>query len=245
MRFESLEGFLIWIVGFFGSSFHHHAILKGGMVLRLLDSPRSTNDADFVFVPYTSRKEILEDVRRALASVEGLEWSDRIDSRAWRILLKHGAWQAQVEITVAQACPSIPLSTAPLARQHGQAGSIVRVMDLSIALSNKLAAWNERRLWRDVHDLWFLHSLRNIDLDLPTLRTRLERVVPRRGKPRTMTFSELSSELRSAADKVDAAKVLEELGDTIPASDLPGIEHRLATTLSRLAMRLADSSVIG
>lgn len=38
---------------------------------------------------------------------------------------------------------------------------------------------------------------------------------------------------------------LEELGDTIPASDLPGIEHRLATTLSRLAMRLAESSAIG
>ena len=241
MRFESLEGFLIWIVGFFGSSFQHHAILKGGMVLRLLDSPRSTNDADFVFVPYANRKEILDDVRRALGTVEGLEWSDRIDSRAWRILLKYGAWQAQVEITVAASCPSIPLSTAPLARLHGQTGAIVRVMDLPVALSHKLAAWNERRLWRDVHDLWFLHSLRNIDLDLPTLAARLEHVVPRRGKPRSMTFDELSLELRRAADEVDATKVLVELGDTLPSSDFAGIEQRLATTLSRLALRLAEA----
>lgn len=242
MRFESLEGFLIWIVGFFGSSFQHHAILKGGMVLRLLDSPRSTNDADFVFVPYANRKEILDDVRRALGTVEGLEWSDRIDPRAWRILLKYGAWQAQVEITVAASCPSIPLSTAPLARLHGQTGAIVRVMDLPVALSHKLAAWNERRLWRDVHDLWFLHSLRNIDLDLPTLAARLEHVVPRRGKPRSMTFDELSLELRRAADEVDATKVLAELGDTLPSSDFAGIEQRLATTLSRLALRLAEAS---
>lgn len=242
MRFESLEGFLVWIVGFFGASFQHHAVLKGGMVLRLLDSPRSTNDADFVFVPYASRKEILDDVRRALGKVEGLEWSDRIDSRAWRILLKYGPWQAQVEITVAASCPSMPLSTAPLARQHGQSGSIVRVMDLPVALSHKLAAWNERRLWRDVHDLWFLHSLRGIDLDIPTLRNRLEHVVPRRGKPRSMTFPELSSELRGAADGVDATEITEELGDTIPASDLAGIEQRLAMTLSRLAMRLAEAT---
>jgi predicted nucleotidyltransferase component of viral defense system len=89
MPFESQEALLLWVIGFFGEKFHHHAILKGGMVLRLLDSPRSTNDADFVFVPYASRKDIQKEVRAALDGVPDLQWSDRLDSRAWRLTIRH------------------------------------------------------------------------------------------------------------------------------------------------------------
>ena len=36
----------------FAEAFEDHAIIKGGMALRLLDSPRATTDIDYVFVPY-------------------------------------------------------------------------------------------------------------------------------------------------------------------------------------------------
>lgn len=241
MRFETQEALLIWLIGHFGETFHHHAILKGGMVLRLLDSPRSTNDVDFVFVPYASRKEIRDQVRESLDGIEGIVWSDRVDSRAWRILVKHGGQNAQVEITVSESCASFPISTGPLARAHGLPGKVVRVVDLPVALSNKLAAWNERRLWRDVHDLWFLHSVKGVRLDLPTLDARLDRVVPRRGRPRSMMRSELVQELRNAAVAIDPVAMAQELADTIPREDLVGMDARLSTALSRLAYELEAS----
>lgn len=235
MRFDSLEALLIWLIGFFGERFRNRAILKGGMTLRLLDSPRSTNDADFVFIPHGSRKEIAEEVRAALESVPGLTLEERMDSRAWRLKISYGGQMAQVELTVAQECPSVPVSTAPLARRHGQDGRVVRVMALPTALSHKLAAWNERRLWRDVHDLWFLHSQLGTTLDLAVLDQRLLEVRPKRGKPFSMSRQELAEQLRMAARNIDRDGVIEELGDTLPPSDLEGVELRLAATMARLA----------
>ena len=239
MPFETQEALLVWLIGFFAEKFHHHAILKGGMVLRLLESPRSTNDADFVFVPYESRKDLQQQVRTALDGVADLRWSDRLDSRAWRLSVHHGGQSAQVEITVAEECASFAISTGPLARTHGLPGSVVRAMDLSVALSNKLAAWNERHLWRDVLDLWFLHSVRRTPLDYPTLDARLENVVARRGKPKRMTRQDLAQSLRRTASGITREAVEQELSDTLPPGDLVGIEVRLATALGRLAQELA------
>lgn len=39
---------------------------------------------------------------------------------------------------------------------QGQPSRIVRVMALDYALAHKLAAWNERRLLRDLYDGYFL-----------------------------------------------------------------------------------------
>lgn len=124
---------------------------------------------------------------------------------------------------------------------HGLPGNVVRAMDLSVALSNKLAAWNERHLWRDVLDLWFLHSVRRTPLDYPTLDARLENVVARRGKPKRMTRRELAESLRRSATGVTREAVVQELSDTVPAGDLVGIEIRLATALGRLAQEMEDS----
>lgn len=242
MQFESQEGLLAWLIGRFAQEFRHEAILKGGMVLRLLDSARSTNDADFVFVPRESRKDILVEVKAMLDGIEGLKWKHRIDSRALRLQIWFGGQRAQVEITAAKECRSFPLSTGALAHAHGFAGGIVRVMDLSVALSNKLAAWNERRLWRDIHDLWFLHSVRRTALDFPTLDDRLSHVERRRGKPFSMTRQELAAELRQGAAEIYPDAVVQELSDTLPPEELVGIEVRLATAMGRLATALEESS---
>jgi chromosome condensin MukBEF MukE localization factor len=106
---------------------------------------------------------------------------------------------------------------------------------LPTALSHKLAAWNERRLWRDVHDLWFLHSQLGTALDLAVLDQRLLEVRPKRGKPFSMSRQELAEQLRTAARSIDRGGIVEELGDTLPPSDLEGVELRLAATMARLA----------
>ena len=53
------DGLLLWFIHAFGDELEDHAVLKGGMALRLLDSPRHTNDLDYVFVSYGSKRDIV------------------------------------------------------------------------------------------------------------------------------------------------------------------------------------------
>ncbi|TFG65851.1 MAG: hypothetical protein E4H28_03325, partial [Gemmatimonadales bacterium] len=63
--------------------------------------------------------------------------------------------KTQIEVHVAAECETEELSTMALARANNQQGRIIRVMSLPVALAHKLAAWNERRLMRDLYDAWF------------------------------------------------------------------------------------------
>jgi predicted nucleotidyltransferase component of viral defense system len=51
--------------------------------------------------------------------------------------------------------------------------SIIQVIDFGIALANKLAAWNERRLVRDLYDIYFLYKMVCVVPDEETLQFRL------------------------------------------------------------------------
>ena len=55
---KSLEKLMVEVMNLFSERFSQQAILKGGMVLKLLGSLRNTNDLDYVFVPYSSKKDI-------------------------------------------------------------------------------------------------------------------------------------------------------------------------------------------
>ena len=55
---SEIESLLSAIITLFADEFGSGAILRGGMVLRLLDSPRLTNDLDYLFVPFKSKNEI-------------------------------------------------------------------------------------------------------------------------------------------------------------------------------------------
>ena len=65
--FKSTEALLSWIIDFFAQKFGNSAILKGGMSLRLMHSPRYTNDVDYVFIPFDSKKDVKTLVEEALS----------------------------------------------------------------------------------------------------------------------------------------------------------------------------------
>ena len=68
---NTVEELMLFIINLFGEHFPQSAILKGGMALRLLDCPRFTNDLDYVFIPYKSKNDIVDDVCKLLDSVDG------------------------------------------------------------------------------------------------------------------------------------------------------------------------------
>jgi hypothetical protein len=59
---EAEEKLLAQVLDLFAQTFDRRAVLRGGMLLRVLGSPRFTNDLDYVFVPY-ARRTIVDEVR--------------------------------------------------------------------------------------------------------------------------------------------------------------------------------------
>ena len=161
------------VLDLFAQRFDQNAVLRGGMVLRVLGSPRLTNDLDYVFVPYTSKKEIVDDVLVCLHSIDGAHIEHSLNSKCLRVVLTVDGTRIQVESTVAVDVESDTTSTRMFSQQFDLPPRLIHIMELSVALSNKLAAWNERRLIRDLYDVWFLLQM-SVTPDHATLAERLK-----------------------------------------------------------------------
>jgi len=235
---EPLESLMVAVMNRLAERFGNHAILKGGMALRLLDCPRATNDLDYVFVPFSSKNDVKNDLVAALRSLPDAEVACSLNSKALRCIVRQGALTLQVEAQAQLMCDSQALSTATLARAHQQQGRIIRVMRLDVALAHKLAAWNERRLIRDLFDIHFLHQVVGVKPHVATLARRLQKVesrIPGTAKKRRMSLAELANELDHAAAGLTARGVREQLRDYLGREDLTGLELRLRVALAQLA----------
>lgn len=149
------EKLLFEIIDCFQKHFGKRAILRGGMVLRILGCERFTNDADYTFVPYKSKNEIVDDVLASLQTLPGVSLEHSMNSKCLRVKIRRDPVAVQVEIKVAKEETVMVLSNKRLADEMGMPARLLPVVDLSIALADKLAAWNERRLPRDLYDIHF------------------------------------------------------------------------------------------
>lgn len=237
---KSQEDLMAWIMNQLAAKLPGHAILKGGMLLRLLDSPRSTNDLDYVFIPYKSKKDVLPLIEKALLELEGVNISATFNSKALRIIVTHGKYSVQVEANTAENCPSEEMSTSALAQKAGLLPRIIRVMRYDVALAHKLAAWNERDLVRDLYDTYFLHSHLRIVPDEATLKARLEKINPAKNKPpaKSMTRAEFLGKLEARAEALTQDEVEEELRPILAAEDLAGLALRIKTGVFRLTQKM-------
>jgi hypothetical protein len=231
------DALFLWIMHRFAEEFEDHAILKGGMVLRLLDSPRHTMDIDYVFVPFTSKKQIVQQIERVLGEIEGAQVEIELHSRMLRADLRVDGASIQIEANVAEECQAIPMATGGLAQSVGLPSQVVRVMDPQHALSHKLAAWNERRLLRDLYDCYFLAARVGASPNSDILDRRLARVesrIPGLRKRRRMSRSQLRDELERAVGGLTDEQLSEELAGTLPREELAGLAVRIRTSITKL-----------
>ena len=203
-KFEDTEALLAWIVDFFSTNFGNSAILKGGMALRLMHSPRYTNDVDYIFIPFDSKKDAKEIIEQAFSKVDGLQYEASMNSKALRILLTYGGQSAQIEVNVEKECPSIPMSSALLSTAHGRPSRILRIMEPSVSFAHKIAAWNERELMRDLYDIYQYESLFKVSPRMDILQTRLK-------KSRSYKNVSAAQDLKGLASKL--TRVAESLSD--------------------------------
>lgn len=101
-----------------------------------------------------------------------------------------------------------------------------------------MAAWNERRLIRDVYDIWFYLKM-GIRPDMPILEKRLIKpsysklVRPRNhfgGSDGSDFYVFLNERVRQLTD----AEIAESLSDYLPPSELPGLAMRFRAEIAKL-----------
>lgn len=220
-------------------------VLKGGFVLRLLECERKTNDIDIVLVPFVSKRAAAPLLEAALSTFPCDKTATHIHPTAIRVLVHEGDLVAQVEASIAEICPSVPMSTAALASIHHELPRIVRVMRFDVALSNKIGAWLERGLYRDLYDIFYWAGIQKAAPHWPTLIGRLEKLKPRKGLPKSCTLEQLAERLEAAAVGLQEGLLRQELTTTLPESEFTGLVPRLRSVLVGFAQRLPPFALAG
>ncbi|MFH0920405.1 MAG: nucleotidyl transferase AbiEii/AbiGii toxin family protein [Fibrobacterota bacterium] len=234
------EALLTTVMNLFSETFRNKAILHGGMVLRLLECPRYTNDLDYLFVPFKSKNDVKEMILGALKTIPGLKLSHSMNSKCLRILLKGTEnVTAQVEVKVDMECKTDVLTSAPLSRIYNQPARVIAVIDFGTALANKMSAWLDRRLMRDLYDIHFLLNM-GILPDLDILIRRLKKpeyakgVAPFPG-PLPLDRRSFYGFLKDETLKLEDRDIAGELSDILAEQERTGLALRIkAAITSRL-----------
>lgn len=241
------EKLMTEIINLFADKFGNHAILKGGMELRLLDCPRFTNDLDYQFVPYVSKNDVKDVILAELRNIPDTTVSLSAYSTCIRFMILRAAERVQVEVNVAIDCKTQVLSTASLARIHQLQPRLIRAMRLDCALAHKLAAWNERELIRDLYDTSFLTTMLDVLPDMDTMRMRLSDVKLRQGRKTitaVMSIGTLCDRLEAAAARLDSDMVAIELRDYFAPVELAGLELKIRVAIHKVVDFLRRSDTV-
>jgi len=235
------DGLFLWVMHRFAEVFEDHAVIKGGMVLRLLDSPRHTVDIDYVFVPFSSKKEIVTRIQEVLHEIEGAVIEIELHSKMLRANLRVDEAAIQIEANVATECEAIPIATGGFARSLGSPSQIVRIMSPSVSLAHKIAAWNERRLLRDLYDCYFLAGRAGASPDLAVLDSRLAKVesrLPGLKRLHSMSRGRLAEELVQATARLSDEDLEQELAGLLPPDEIAGLAVRIRVSVEKITRLL-------
>lgn len=241
-NFKSTEALLSWIVDFFAQKFGNSAILKGGMSLRLMHSPRYTNDVDYIFIPFDSKKDAKTLIEEALSLVEGLKYNTTMNSKALRIIVDYAGQQAQIEINVEMECPSIPMSSSLLSTPYGYPARIIRVMEPGVAFAHKIAAWNERELMRDLYDVYQYESLFRTAPNMEILYKRLKSARSYKNVVAAKNIGALVEKMRKCAESLTESS-FSELVPLLDAVELAGLSFRMRPSILALCDKMTKQSL--
>jgi predicted nucleotidyltransferase component of viral defense system len=233
------EALLVRVMDLFARKFDRKAVLRGGMGLRILGCERLTNDLDYVFIPFKSKKDIVEDVISTLKEIDGAEIDYSFNSKCLRVVLKAMDTSIQIEAKVAMGgVPVQIISNKELALKFNLQPRLIPVVEYSVALANKMAAWNERRLARDIYDIWFYLTI-GIKPNIKTLNARLKKPVYSKLVSKAEYFSgsgveEFYDFLRKKILDITDKEIEKSLGDYLKKEDIAGLAMKFRAALAML-----------
>lgn len=230
------EALLARIMNHLATEFKNELILKGGMLLRLLNSPRQTQDLDYAWIRTKKRSSLAEEIRISLEKMNLLVSDMMVNSRGVFITILDGLSKtmAKVEIGVIKKTqlPPQSMTNATLANVYDLKVQVITTLHLAEAFANKIAATLERDLIRDLYDLTQFEPLTYFDE--ATLLDRLARLEIRRSKPVRISPLDATEMLREKLAKLTDKTVRDELGETMLSEQLAGLEHIIRASVYRI-----------
>lgn len=244
------EQFLIWLMGHITDTFGPKAILRGGMILRLLDSPRPTHDLDYSFTGYDSKKEIIKPIIDSLKPYNQIKVTYKLHSTNAHFDLKldnkNGQFHIVLEVNIIDNCETTVISTGQTSKEYLLEPKLILTMKPEIALANKLAACIERSLIRDLYDAYYFYRFMSIFPDITTLSQRLKKLnyidkKLRKTCPKTLSIKEFCDLLSKKSLSLDEKSIKEGL-PTLSPSLLPGLHLKIRSALLELGDWIRDNS---
>jgi len=228
-------------MNFLAVKYKNQLVLKGGMLLRLLDSPRITRDLDYSWIRTKKRNLFASELKEALKSLEGLQVVDvKTNSRGvfLEVVEEGSNLRAKVEVNVVNSFhrPPKPMSTSSLSQPYDLKPQVLASMDLAEMFSHKIAAALERDLLRDLYDIMILARLTSFDEE--TLRERLSKLEIRRGRPRSVTPSEAAKLLQRKIDALTPEAIATELLPVLEGQPLQGLETILKAAVTQIIAQI-------
>lgn len=233
------EKLLLRILHLISARFKNQAILKGGLSLRLFNSPRFTQNVDLVFVTSTSRKIIakeIEDILRKENDISIIETT--LNSRNVFIDIESNGIVAQIEISVKDKlnCEPEAMTTASMAIPLNLPPQIILIMSRPESFSNKIAAALERNTSRDLYDISLYEPM--TDFDFATLQQRLNRIYVGKNKYESISFQDAASRLKKRILTLDNTNLIRELTGLVPESYLQHSSDIIKSSVNRLCQKL-------
>lgn len=241
---KELEKLLLEIIHLMSQKYANNAILKGGMQLRLMNSPRHTNDVDYVFPEKTSRKTLLKELKTLFTKNNITIINESLNSRGLVLSVEKNKIRAAIEISIVNHlnCAPEQITTDSLANQFYIPAHIVTVMNLKEAFSHKIAASLERNLIRDLYDITIFEPLTTFDSE--TLKTRLKKLTILRKKPISISFAEAAKLLKKRTEKLTQRDIVEELAGVVPETFLQANgEKIIKSTVFKLCQQLEHTNL--
>ncbi len=240
---NSEEELLAIIMDKIGSSFPDNAILKGGMSLRLTSSPRGTNDLDYVFIPFKSKKKIVNMILDALNEIPNVTTTHSLNSKCLRIIITSNNISTQIEANVMEDCETSIITTQLISQKYGIAPKIIKIMRWDIALAHKMAAWAERRLIRDIYDIHYIFYILKEKPNMEILKKRLKNLSMSKNiknQKKKLTLNEYSDEIELFVNDLTQNDIDNELLGYLEKEHIAGINYIFKSTISDLTKWLNE-----
>lgn len=238
---KTTEELLVRIINALAETLRGKLVLKGGMLLRLMNSPRLTQDVDFALISNESRRVLVEPIKKTLLGIGGVSLGEiRLNSRGIfvEVLDSSSELRVLVEISLVpktNLAPE-PLSTGVLARQYSLEGRMISTMAQPEVFAHKIAACLEREVARDIYDLSVLEPMG--PFDKKTLRDRLSQLSVNRAKPIQIDFAQAARLLRTRLNNLTEKKLISEVYPLIPPDYRPGLLLLIRACVSRIVQRM-------
>lgn len=229
---------LLFVIQKIAAKFGPRAVLKGGMALRLQGIPRSTIDIDYTFKPFQGKSGFSTELIGLMNQICDEDVLHFSDSKKIQIKGKLNGIIVIVEASaLAKDFDPEPIDTTILSNKYQLPPSVISIMPNAMAFANKLGAWLERRLNRDLYDIYIFYEILKVKPDEEILLSRIIKpnysklVTP---KPKLKSIAEFILFLNKTSENWTPAQLEESLKDILEERDLPGLGLQIITTVRRL-----------